>query len=209
MTNINYRGYILDLKNWLRFLLGLIIENKGVSILLFTVLFSLFSENFLVTTLIGSVLYLMTLLRELLDHKIETDRLQSLDLDYFKSANDNLEDPLDGYVNLCFQEYLLLYHAYKDKQYIKEKEEALMRKEVLDIIASNLSPLMQRKFEQYYGKGRLPGILARKCFIKISLYVANNNKQIYEENDARTSNGKDIDKMFQNMMMNGPIPMEM
>ena len=145
-------------------------EYKGLSILILTILMCLYGEeNILFYVISGSIFYTMILLREFLDHKKEKDQLDSLDLHYFESADKEFEDPLDGYVDLCINEYMILNRGYRGQAYISKKEEASIRKEILDIMSQNLSPLMKKKFEMYYGKDRVPAILARKCFIKISL----------------------------------------
>lgn len=130
----------------------------------------------------------MVLLRELLNHKISQDKLNSLDIHFFETANKNLEDPLDGYIDICINEYMILYRGYKAHTYIREAEETQIRQEILDIMASSMSSLMQAKLEMYYGKGRLPSIMARKCFIKVALYVANNNQLLYQEDSEKAKN---------------------
>lgn len=176
-----YKSLLIELLDSIKYY---ILNHKSLCVLILTTLLVILF--WLDGLIIGSVLYLMILLRELLNHKIEKDKLDSLDIHYFETANRDLEDPLDGYIDLCLNEYMLLYRAYKNLTYIRQQEEAQIRQEVLDIMASNMSTLMQTKLEMYYGKGRLPGIMARKCFIKVALYVANNNKLIYQEEGENT-----------------------
>jgi hypothetical protein len=143
-------------------------------------------------------LYGATLLRELLDHKKEKDRLDSIDLSYFQTADQNLEDPLDGYVDMCINEYMLLNRGFQNESYIKEKEEAEIRKGVIEILASNMGPSMKKKFELYYGSGQVEAILARKCFIRIALYVANVNKNTYVDPNTES---KELDNLFRDSMI--------
>ena len=172
--------------------------NKGLSIFFPTLLLMIF-DDWIKWLSAGIGLYGMILLRELLNHKIEKDTLDSLDIHYFESANNNLEDPLDGYIDMCINEYMVLNRGYKVQQgYINTKEESLIHKEVLDLLASNMSPLMKKKFEMYYGTGQVEPLMARKSFIKVSLYVANNNKALYE---TGASKDQDMEKIFRAMMM--------
>ena len=169
-----------------------ITENKGLSIFFPSLILIIF-DDWVKWLSAGVGLYIMILLRELLNHKIEKDNLDSLDIHFF-------EGPLDSYIDMCINEYMLLNRGYKNQQtYINSKEESLMHKEVLDLLASNMSPLMKKKFEMYYGRGRVEPLIARKSFIKVSLYVANNNKILYEDKKPKN---QDMDQIFRAMMMN-------
>ena len=53
-----------------------------------------------------------------------------------------------------------------------------MLNSLLNSVASELSPILRDKLELYYGD-QLDIILGRKCFITVSLFVANNNKNLY------------------------------
>ena len=197
IDNVVITKYLLILRDHLRTIIDMILDNKGISILFMTILLLLFGVQWVHSITSGSILYILTLMKSLVDHKIEKDRLDSIDIEYFERANKDLEDPLDGYVDLCINEYMILFRGYRESAYITDKEEALIRKEVLDLIAANMSPLMRRKFELYYGEGRLIEILARKCFIRISLFVADNNKKLYQE---APMNAKNMDEIFRELM---------
>lgn len=186
--------YVINGAQW-------IIDNKGVSIFLPVILLVFITDIWIKWLSIGMGLYGMILLKEWLNHKIEKDKLDSIDLHFFESSDTDLEGPLDAYVDMCINEYMLLNRGYKTQQaYINSKEESLMHKEILDLLASNMSELMKKKFEMYYGKGRVESLIARKSYIKVSLYVANNNKVLYE--DKNSSNSQDIDQIFRAMMIN-------
>ena len=146
----------------------------------------------------GFLIYISLLLRELLDHKKEKDDLDSIDLSYFQTADKDLEDPLDGYVDMCINEYMLLNRGYQNESYIKEKEEAEIRKGVIELLATNMGPSIKKKFELYYGNGQVESILARKCFIRIALYVANINKNTYVD---PATESKEIDNLFRDSMI--------
>ena len=176
-----------------------IVTNKGLSIFFPSLILIIF-DDWVKWLSAGVGLYIMILLRELLNHKIEKDNLDSLDIHFFEATDTDLEGPLDSYIDMCINEYMLLNRGYKNQQtYINSKEESLMHKEVLDLLASNMSPLMKKKFEMYYGRGRVEPLIARKSFIKVSLYVANNNKILYEDKKPKN---QDMDQIFRAMMMN-------
>jgi len=192
--------WYIDLKRFVLNIYYHTMENKGKVIFLFCVGLSLFgSRHPLDYAVLASILYAAILCRELVDHKKEKDLLDSVDIHYFETANKNLEDPLDGYIDSCINEYMILYRGLNNNAYINDKEEQNIRKGVLDIVASNFGPLMKKKFEMYYGHGQVTNILAKKCFIRISLYVANINKVLYADSGEKEQ--KEIDKVFKQAMM--------
>lgn len=192
--------WYIDLKRWVVNLYYNIMENKGKVICLCCLILCLLGPlHPLDYALLASILYAAILCRELVDHKKEKDILDSVDIHYFETANKNLEDPLDGYIDACINEYMILYRGLNNNAYINDKEEQNIRKGVLDIVASNFGPLMKKKFEMYYGHGQVTNILAKKCFIRISLYVANVNKALYMEGGEKEQ--KEIDKVFKQAMM--------
>ena len=174
-------------------------NNKGMTVLIVSLLFYLVTNTHIVFVAIsGFLVYSSFLLKELLEHKKEKDKLDSIDLSYFQTADKNLEDPLDGYVDMCINEYMLLNRGYQNESYIKEKEEAEIRKGVIELLASNMGPSIKKKFELYYGRGQVEAILARKCFIRIALYVANVNKNTYTD---PTTESKELDSLFRDSMI--------
>lgn len=194
------KSWYIDIKRTSLSTYYICMENKGMVIFLCCMILSLVGPfHPLDYAVLGAILYIMTLLRELLDHKKEKDQLDSLDIHYFETANKELEDPLDGYIDSCINEYMILYRGIDNNSYINEKAETEMRKEILNIVASNFGPLMKKKFEMYYGHGQVASILAKKCFIRISLYVANVNKTLYMDTGEKEQ--KEIDKVFRQAMM--------
>ena len=175
-------------------------NNRGYTILIAClILYLVLGREYIIPIAIsGFLVYSSTLLRELLDNKKEKDSLDSIDLSYFQIADKNLEDPLDGYVDMCINEYMLLNRGYQNESYIKEKEEAEIRKGVIELLATNMGPSIKKKFELYYGPGQVESILARKCFIRIALYVANVNKNTYID---PTTESKEIDNLFRDSMI--------
>ena len=175
-------------------------NNRGATILIACLVMYLVSNAGMISVACsGFLLYLCLLGRELLDHKKEKDRLDSIDLTYFQTADKNLEDPLDGYVDMCINEYMLLNRGFQNESYIKEKEEAEIRKGVIELLATNMGPDIKKKFELYYGAGgQVEAILARKCFIRIALYVANVNKNTYVD---PTTESKELDNLFRDSMI--------
>jgi hypothetical protein len=140
----------------------------------------------------------MILGNRLVDHKIEQDQLDSLDIQFYNSTKDPNLDPLDSYVDDCFTRYLVIYKGYAQGIYITDKEEKNIMKELVDSVARSISPIMRKKFEMYYGRGNMDEIMSQKCFIRVSLYVANNNKQLYvdAENTKKAS-----DNLIKEMMI--------
>ena len=149
------------------------------------------------TSLSVYILYLLTLYNQ---HKIDKENIELLDFSYFEAKADETEDVLDGFINECFTRYLVLFRAYKDMEYINEKEETVMRKELLDMIVSSLSPLFLKKMRLYYGSNT-ETVISQKAFIKVTLFVANNNKNInMEQNTNEKLQKESMDKIFRELM---------
>ena len=192
--------WYIDLKRSIASIYYNLMDYKGPVIYLLCGIMCLFgSYHPLEYVLCASILYAAVLCRELVNHKKEKDTLDSIDIHYFETANKELEDPLDGYIDSCINEYMILYRGLNNTAYINDKEEQNMRRGVLDIVASNFGPLMKKKFEMYYGHGQVTNVLAKKCFIRISLYVANVNKTLYADTGEKEQ--KEIDKVFKQAMM--------
>lgn len=180
--------YVVVIKKQINVLHGLIKRNKGTSILLITILSCFFTNDTNTYALWGSVVFLLCLFERLIDHKIKKDNLDQIDLNFFSNNMAVIDhDILDLYINDCFNRYMVIFRGYKQNEYIQEKDQSLMLKELLDIIATNMSPLLRKKLELYYGNGNVDKIMAEKCFIKITLFVANNNKNVYSDGSDTTT----------------------
>ena len=128
------------------------------------------------------LLIILDIIRDYLDKKIQLEKFKYVDLDYFNFNGTKGVDPLDAYVDICMSNRLILM-GYKEGSYITEVQEKEILKEVLEEVASNMGQLMKYKFELIYGVGHVDEVLANKCFIRVSLFVANNNKPRYSNNE--------------------------
>lgn len=128
------------------------------------------------------LLIILDIIRDYLDKKIQLEKFKYVDLDYFNFNGIKGVDPLDAYVDICMSNRLVLM-GYKEGSYITEVQEKEILKEVLEEVASNMGQLMKSKFELIYGVGHVDEVLANKCFIRVSLFVANNNKPRYSNNE--------------------------
>lgn len=158
-----------------------IMLHKGLSIFLSVILLYLYTGELSLYALWGSILYAFTLIVYMIHYKIDKEQLEKIDLDYFNKLNiaNGEDNVLDNYVDDCFKRYLILFEGYKGDGYINSKQETAMLKGLIESVSSNLSPLLLKKLELYYGKDRVENILAEKCYIKITIYVASQNKNIY------------------------------
>lgn len=168
---------------YIRLSIGWISLHKGLSIFFSVILLYLYTGELGLYALWGSILYAFTLIVYMIHYKIDKEKLDRIDLEYFNKLNiTNGEDNiLDNYVDDCFKRYLILFEGYRGNGYINSKQENAMLKGLIESVSSNLSPLLIKKLEMYYGKDRVGNILAEKCYIKITIYVASQNKNIYSE----------------------------
>lgn len=139
------------------------------------------SSGYIIVSLLF-LLIILDIVKDHLDKKIQLEQFKYVDLDYFNFNKTNGLDPLDAYIDICMSNRLILM-GYKEGSYITEVQEKEILKEVLEEVASNMGHLMKSKFELIYGVGHVDEVLANKCFIKVSLFVANNNKPRYSNNE--------------------------
>lgn len=158
-----------------------IIKNKGLSIFFLVVLLYIITGNLLINTISGAILYLMILANRLLNHKMKKDRLDMINLDDFMEycRIDGKKNILDIYIDDIFARYIILNEGSINNMYINEKLEKTMLTSLLDQCARNMSKDLRDKLILYYGTEAFPNILTEKCYIKVSLYAANINKQLY------------------------------
>ncbi len=155
-----------------------IIENKGQSIFIFVVIMGLLGELW-TYAFWGSILYIFILINRKMEYQREKDKLAIIDIDRLNDGPESLKVLLTSYVSECFDRDVLFFRGLQDKEYINTKDEQEMLNTLLESVASNMSPSLRTKLDMYYGQGRTDIILGRMCYQFVSLFVANNNKQIY------------------------------
>lgn len=140
---------------------------------------------------------IVAILDKYVEHRIELERMQELDINYFNTSKDRGVDPLDALVDRCLSNKLILI-GFQAGNYVNNAQEQDLLREVLEEVSSSIGPLMKAKFELIYGKGHVEEILANKCFIRVSLFVADQNKARYVETDVDKSK---IDKQLIDQML--------
>ena len=140
---------------------------------------------------------IVAILDKYVEHRIELERIQELDINYFNTSKDQGVDPLDALVDRCLSNKLILT-GFQAGNYVNNAQEQDLLREVLEEVSSSIGPLMKAKFELIYGKGHVEEILANKCFIRVSLFVADQKKARYVETDGDKSK---IDKQLIDQML--------
>ena len=153
-----------------------IINHKGKSILVVSFLLSLIDSC--IWLFWGTVLYLLVELHRYLNYKMKRNDMNSLDVKLLSDKDTGIDKILSDYVEECFARDVLFFRG-DTENYINNKSENEMLNQLLDVCATNISPLMREKLEQYYGEGNVDKIIGRKCFSTVTVFVANKNKNIY------------------------------
>lgn len=139
------------------------------------------------TVMLGSaLLYILPILNEYLEYKKEKEMLDSIDINLIGNSlerEDTLNkrsayDILSEYVINRFENDVLIYHNIKSGDVINSKMEDMLLKDLIESTTANLSPIVRRKFELYFGMGRVDTIIGRLCFITVSMYAARSKKDI-------------------------------
>lgn len=173
-----YRGLKTSMYNRIVSIFKLSMDNKGLSILILSILLSILTRDNFTYFFWGTVLYLLIHHTNRIKEEKEYDKLQDIDFKLLGAGEESLSAILDQFIADCFNRDVIFFRGIKDKEYINDKDEKEMLNTLLNSVASGLSPILRDKLALYYGN-QLDSILARKCFITVSLFVANNNKNIY------------------------------
>ena len=183
---------ILYMYDWIK-------DNQGLfSIALFLVI--TISSSYITGLIIATVFYLLVLKKEMNDHKKNDDNMNLIDVDYFNFAHAPGLDPLDAYIDSYFNMYVLLFRGFKQGIYIRQEEEKIILKELMDMVAKNMGKPFKTKLELYYGIGHIEDLLAQKCYIRVAMYVADANKNIYADDNGEKD--KLTKEVMKQMMMN-------
>lgn len=170
-----FTNLFIKLKTLYLFILDNINNHKGIYILLASIVIYLISGDYVFPFIWATVLYLLTLAYDYINYKKEKEMIELVEFDQFKE----LDKVLDKYIEECYNRDVGFFNPTAVSDYLSEKEQIRLMKELKDSVASNMSEVFKNKLELYYGKDRVPNILSTKCFIFITLMAAGNNKAIY------------------------------
>ena len=108
--------------------------------------------------------------------KKENNRLLEYSINVNAQINEEIPQILESITHECFDEYMVLNRAYKNKEYITDEEETNIMKEVGAMVAERLSPAAIDKLSTYYNKNMLAEIIGNKVYILVMGYAAENNQ---------------------------------
>ena len=146
-------------------------EDPGAMLIIGSLLFGLCENNLPLYIGLGIVIYVVILIKRQYTNSDSKKIVENLDIDRFGTGDKSVSVILDQYIAECFSRDVLFLKGIKEKEYISEKEENIMLTTLLDSVTLNISPYMREKFDQYYGQGRTDIILARKCYVIVSIYA--------------------------------------
>lgn len=169
-----------SISKYYNLLIDWISDHKGISLIVVFALI-IFLSKLDHIALFGIIIYLLILKKEKNDHEKEMDYLKLIDFKLLDDSEDSLSSILDKYISDCFNRDVVFFRGIKDKEYINAKDEKEMLDALMNSAVSNISPLLRKKIDLYYGEGQSDIIIGRKCFIVVSIFVANNNKAIYNK----------------------------
>lgn len=178
ITFSNYKSYlnkiILEKIDWIEY-------HKGLSLFFLCLFLSLITGEYTIFNFWGVIVYLLIIKKEKNNDEKELNYLNSIDFKLLDDAEDSLSSILDRFITDCFNRDVIFFRGIKDKEYINSKDEKEILDNLMNSVISNISPLLRKKIDLYYGEGQSDIIIGRKCFVIVSLFVANNNKAIYNK----------------------------
>ena len=176
-------------KSFLRKISDFLSRNKYTILVLSVILSIVLSSNpFLwLTTILGaSILYMVPILKEYIEYKKEKELMDSIDLTLIGHTLEkedtlnkrSLYDLLSEYVTNCFERDVIIFFNLRPGDVVNSKLEEELLEELEDSAIRNMGPLLRKKLELYFGKGRVDIIIGRLCFLTVSIYAANSKKNI-------------------------------
>ena len=125
-------------------------DHKGISLIIAFILIILLTKEYGIA-LFGIIIYLLILKKEKNDHEKEMDYLKLIDFKLLDDSEDSLSSILDKYINDCFNRDVIFFRGIKDKEYINTKDEKEMLDTLMNSAVTNISPLLRKKIDLYYG----------------------------------------------------------
>lgn len=97
--------------------------------------------------------------------------IENIDADSSK----DIQAILDNFVQECLDDYLATHPEMSDHHYITDEEEIVLRSEIANMVSLRMSDAMYNKLSIYYNPYTIASIIAEKIYIKITIFVVNNN----------------------------------
>lgn len=149
----------------------------------------LFANNILEPIIGGAIIYLSYWIKEYIVHKIEKEKIDSIDIERMGKTIDNknviikknISDILNDYIEDCFDRDVLFFSPVQNDDYINREMENKMLELLLDSAVSNMSSDVRLIMSKYYGEDSFNKILGRKCMGIITIFTAQHNKHIYQQ----------------------------
>ena len=165
---MKYSQFKKEMERIIEALKEMITEYPGVVILCIMII--IFPFNDLITISVsGFIIYMAVLAKQYIKHRIERETLESLELDRFGNSTENKKsiiDIINEYIENCFDRDVLFFN-------IIDKDSALL----------NMSEDMRIKLSRYVSDEGLTRIIGRRCMMVVTIFVANHNKNIYQQRD--------------------------
>lgn len=89
---------------------------------------------------------------------------------------EDIESRLDFIIETCFQEYSLAKLVNASDWYISENEEIEINKDINNLVAQRLSPILMDQLSIYYMKSEIPNIIAKRVYYRVTNFVIEHNR---------------------------------
>ena len=156
----------------------------GYCILFFMIL-SFIKYDLITVSISGCIIYITILIKQYIKNKIEQENIKSIDLDRVGSIIEGSDkksilDIINDHVENCFDRDVLFFNVIDKDDYITSEVERSLLNELLDSALINMSNEVRIKLSQYVGSDNLTHLIARRCMMVVTIFVANHNKNIYQ-----------------------------
>lgn len=143
-------------------------------------------NDLLTISISGFLIYMAVLAKQYIKNKIEKETLENLDIDRFGNSMENKKSVIDiinEYIENCFDRDVLFFNIIDRDDYIDTETERRLLNELLDSALLNMSEEMRINLSRYVSEEGLTRIIGRRCMMVVTIFVANHNKNIYQQRD--------------------------
>ena len=108
-------------------------------------------------------------------------RLKELEVISTVDIDDKVMAVLDIVINDCFKDYQILRLIPMQKMYITEEHEDRIRKDMVDMVTTRISPYTLEKLSLVYNPAHIAEVISDKIYIVVMNYVLNVNLPYNDE----------------------------
>lgn len=114
-------------------------------------------------------------------HRKRLEDLTLYQINTSAKIDESIPEILSLIINECFEDYQVKTLLPLDEGHINSTREAIIRKELVEMVSNRISSAAFDKLSLYYNINNIANIMADKIYITVMNYVINHNAAIEEK----------------------------